>query len=104
MGNSKDEHQPNMGAALSGSQLIEGVSVSPNHTQPAYDKRQASNSMRSPSPASETSQASSHGRRSEPSHSLNGLHSSNAIQTLAEPDDIYESAVSALMASTRSRK
>lgn len=96
MGDNKDEHQQNMGAALSGALPIEGGSVSPNHTQPVYDSRQASNSMRSLSIASEISQASSHGRRGEPSSSFNGPHSSNGIETLAEPGNIYESAGNSL--------
>ena len=92
----EDEHQPNTGAALSGAPLIEGGSVSPNHTQPAYDKRQSKNSMRSLSLASETGHDSSPGRRREPSSFFNGFHSSNGIETLAEPGNISESAGNSL--------
>ena len=96
MGDNEDEHQPNTGAALSGALLIEGGSASPNHTQSAYDNRQSNNSMRSLSLAPETGQDSSHGRRREQPYFSNGLHSSNGIETLAEPDNSYESTGNSL--------
>ena len=92
VGVKEDEHQPNTSAALSDALLIEGGSVDPNHTQPACDKRQSNNSMRSPSPVPETGDESSHGRRREPPHLSNGLHSSDGIETLAEPGKVSGSA------------
>ena len=96
MEDNEDEHQPNTGAALSGALPIDGGSVSPNHTQPAYDSRQSNNSMRILSLAPETGQDSSYERRREPSNIFNGLHSSNGIETLAEPGNIYESTGNSL--------
>ena len=87
MGGDEDEHQSNTSAAL----FIEGL-VDPNHTQTAYDKRQSNNSMRSLSLAPEICHDSTHRRRREPPHLSNGLHSSEGTETLAEPDDISESA------------
>ena len=92
MGGHEDEHQPNTSAALSDALLIEGGSIDPNHTQPAYDKRQSNTSMRSPSLGPETGHDSSHRRRREPPDLFNGLHSSDGIETLAEPGNISESA------------
>ncbi len=92
MGDNEDEHRANTGAALSGVLLNGGGSISPNHTQSAYDNRQYNSSMRSPSLAPETAQDSIHGRRREPPHLATGPHSSNGIETFAEPGNINISA------------
>ena len=89
--NNEDECQPNTDAALSGPLRIEGGSDSPNHAQSAYDSRHSNNSMRILSLARETDQDSSYGRRRERSNIFNELQTSNSIETLAEPGNIYES-------------
>ena len=92
MGDNEDEHQPNTSAALSDALLIEGGSVDPNHTQPAYDKRQSNKSMGSLSLAPEIDHNSNHRRRREPPHLSNGLHSPEGNETLEESGSISESA------------
>ena len=92
MSDNEDEHQPYTSAASSNALLIEGGYIDPNHTQPACDKRQSNNSMRSLSLAPETGDDSHHGRGREQPHLSNGLYSSDGIETLAEPGNVSESA------------